>query len=58
VLSGEITDSLSVVALLALHAKRSGLAPVLPQELSERFFQRPVEHPSAGRARWVNLEGV
>lgn len=58
VLSGEITDSLSVVAILALHAKRVGGTPALPQQLAERFFQRPAEHPSPGRTRWVNLERV
>jgi 8-oxo-dGTP pyrophosphatase MutT (NUDIX family) len=58
VLSGEITDSLSAVALLALHAKRTGLTTALPGELAERFFQRPAEHPSAGRARWGNLDCV
>ena len=56
VLTGEITDSLTVVALLALHARRSGLRAPLSAELSERFFQRPCEHPSPGRARWDNLE--
>ncbi len=55
-LSGEITDSLTVVALLALQARRSGAPGVLDPALSERFFQRPDQHPSAGRARWGNLE--
>ena len=56
VLSGEITDSLSVMALLALQARRSGVASELDPGLGERFFQRPVDHPSAGRARWGALD--
>lgn len=56
VLAGEITDSLTVVALLALKARRAGAAGVLDPALAERFFQRPDRHPSAGRARWDNLE--
>jgi 8-oxo-dGTP pyrophosphatase MutT (NUDIX family) len=56
VLSGEITDSLTVVALLALQARRSGVPAVLAADLAERFFQRPADHPSPGRARWGNLE--
>ena len=56
VLSGELTDSLTVVALLALQARRTGIRGVLPPELAERFFQRPGEHPSPGRARWGKLE--
>lgn len=56
-LSGEITDGLTVVALLALQARRSGIRAALEPALMERFFQRPIQHPSAGRARWANLEG-
>jgi 8-oxo-dGTP pyrophosphatase MutT (NUDIX family) len=56
VVSGEITDSLSVVAILALHARRTGTKVSLPGEVAERFFQRPSEHPSPGRARWGNLD--
>ena len=55
VLTGEITDSLTVVALLALQARRSGTTGPLEQALAEGFFQRPAEHPSAGRARWTAL---
>jgi 8-oxo-dGTP pyrophosphatase MutT (NUDIX family) len=55
VLSGEITDSLSAMALLALQARRSGVAGALDPALAERFFQRPGEHPSAGRSRWQHL---
>ena len=58
VLSGEIADSLTVAALLALQARRTGIAGGLPPELTERFFQRPAEHPSPGRARWGKLDGV
>ena len=58
VLSGEITDGLSVVAILALHAQRTGVGATLPGALTERFFQRPSEHPSPGRARWGNLDCV
>ena len=57
VLRGEITDSLTAMALLALHARRSGLAAPLAPALAERFFQRPESHPSAGRARWTALGG-
>jgi len=56
VLSGEITDSLTVVALLALQARRSGIPGHLSPPVAERFFQRPCEHPSPGRARWSKLE--
>jgi 8-oxo-dGTP pyrophosphatase MutT (NUDIX family) len=58
VLSGEITDGLTVVAILALQARRSGKTGVLSAHLTERFFQRPAEHPSQGRARWGNLDPV
>jgi 8-oxo-dGTP pyrophosphatase MutT (NUDIX family) len=56
VLAGEITDSLTVMALLALQARRSGVASELDPILAERFFQRPADHPSAGRARWKDLD--
>jgi len=55
ILGGEITDGLTVVALLALQARRSGVAAELDAALAERFFQRPQDHPSAGRARWASL---
>jgi 8-oxo-dGTP pyrophosphatase MutT (NUDIX family) len=55
VLSGELSDSLTVVALLALQARRSGVASTLDPSLAERFFQRPQDYPSPGRARWANL---
>jgi 8-oxo-dGTP pyrophosphatase MutT (NUDIX family) len=57
VLSGEITDSLSVVALLALQARRTGVRAAMDPALAERFFQTPRDHPSPGRARWANLGG-
>ena len=56
VLSGEIRDGLTVVALLALQARRSGVAAELDAARMERFFQRPEGHPSAGRARWAALD--
>ena len=56
VLSGELTDSLTIVALLAFQARRSGVSSELDATLAERFFQRPVDHPSLGRARWATLE--
>jgi 8-oxo-dGTP pyrophosphatase MutT (NUDIX family) len=56
VLSGEITDSLTVMALLSLQARRSGVSAELDGDLAERFFQRPQDHPSAGRARWGALD--
>jgi 8-oxo-dGTP pyrophosphatase MutT (NUDIX family) len=56
ILSGELTDSLTVVALLALQARRGGVASALDPALMERFFQRPDTHPSAGRARWKELD--
>lgn len=58
VFSGEITDSLTVVALLALYARRSGRTAPMAAEVAERFFQSPAEHPSPGRARWSGLTGV
>jgi 8-oxo-dGTP pyrophosphatase MutT (NUDIX family) len=56
VLSGEISDSLTVVALLALQARRTGITAALDPVLAERFFQKPAEHPGAGRARWADLD--
>jgi 8-oxo-dGTP pyrophosphatase MutT (NUDIX family) len=56
VLSGEITDGLTVVALLALQARRCGAGGALDPQVAERFFQEPARHPSPGRARWSNLE--
>jgi len=56
VVTGEITDSLTVMALLALQARRSGIQGELDAALAERFFQRPEDHPSAGRARWMTLD--
>lgn len=56
VLSGEITDSLTAMALLALQAQRSGVSADLDPALAERFFQRPQDHPSLGRARWGILD--
>jgi 8-oxo-dGTP pyrophosphatase MutT (NUDIX family) len=55
VLSGELSDSLTAMGLLTLQARRSGLAVELDPLLAERFFQRPMDHPSAGRARWAGL---
>ncbi len=55
VLSGELTDSLTVMALLTLQARRSGITVPMEAALAERFFQRAVEHPSQGRARWSDL---
>jgi 8-oxo-dGTP pyrophosphatase MutT (NUDIX family) len=56
VLSGELSDALTVVALLALQARRAGAAGALDPALAERFFQTPEQHPSLGRARWSKLE--
>ncbi len=56
VLSGELTDGLTVVALLALQVRRSGPSVAMDAALMERFFQRPATHPSAGRARWAALD--
>ncbi len=55
VLAGEISDGLTTVALLSLQARRSGVSAVMNPELAERFFQAPMDHPSAGRARWNRL---
>ncbi|WP_005037327.1 NUDIX domain-containing protein [Holophaga foetida] len=55
VLSGEITDSLTVMALLAEHARRTGVPGHLAPGLAERFFQCPMEHPSPGRTRWQEV---
>jgi 8-oxo-dGTP pyrophosphatase MutT (NUDIX family) len=56
ILAGEITDSLTVVALLTLKARRDGVPGQLAPERAERFFQTPAQHPSRGRARWTKLE--
>lgn len=55
-LRGEITDSLTVIALLALAARRSGLEVPLDPQIVERFFQKPSEYPSDGRRRWAELQ--
>ena len=55
VLTGEISDGLTAMALLSLQARRSGVEAVLDPRLTERFFQAPGEHPSTGRARWNRL---
>ncbi|HET8714777.1 MAG TPA: hypothetical protein VFM16_03060, partial [Holophagaceae bacterium] len=55
VLAGELTDSLTMAALLALQARRSGVTEPLDPAVAERFFQKPAEHPSPGRARWSAL---
>jgi 8-oxo-dGTP pyrophosphatase MutT (NUDIX family) len=57
VLSGEISDGLTTMALLSLQARRTGVPALMAPKLAERFFQAPSEHPSAGRARWDNLLG-
>jgi 8-oxo-dGTP pyrophosphatase MutT (NUDIX family) len=54
--AGEITDALTVVAVLALQARRSGARDTLEPALAERFFQAPARHPSPGRERWSKLE--
>lgn len=52
VLSGEITDSLTVAAVLAEQVRRSGATGPMDAFVAERFFQKPLEHPSRGRDRW------
>jgi 8-oxo-dGTP pyrophosphatase MutT (NUDIX family) len=54
--SGELSDGLTVVALLALQARRAGARGTLAPAVAERFFQAPERHPSPGRARWSKLE--
>ncbi len=56
VLHGEITDSLTIIALLALQARRSSVSAVMNADLAERFFQCPKDHPGAGRTRWDHLQ--
>ncbi len=58
VLSGEINDGLSVMALLTLNARRSGIPAILDPSLVERFFQAAGEHPSVGRNRWNKLSDI
>lgn len=55
VLRGEINDGLTALAVLSLQARRGGAAALMDPMLTERFFQTPGEHPSAGRARWNRL---
>jgi 8-oxo-dGTP pyrophosphatase MutT (NUDIX family) len=55
VMNGEIADSLTVAALLTLQARRGGITEPMDAALAERFFQKPAEHPSEGRARWEKL---
>ncbi len=55
VLTGELSDVLTAMALLTLQARRSGVSSSMDPGLAERFFQAPSKHPSAGRARWSHL---
>jgi 8-oxo-dGTP pyrophosphatase MutT (NUDIX family) len=57
VFTGEIADGLSVIALLAEHARRSGNLPPMEPGIQERFFQAPAAHPSEGRAQWGRTRG-
>jgi len=57
VLSGEISDGLSVMAILTEHAKRCGVQQFMDPNVQERFFQTPAEHPSKGREQWNGLKG-
>ncbi|MCL1907802.1 MAG: NUDIX hydrolase [Holophagaceae bacterium] len=52
VFCGEIADGLSVIALLAEHARRTGILPRMEPNIQERFFQTPAKHPSEGRTQW------
>ena len=52
VFTGEITDGLTVIALLAEHARRAGIKSLMEPDIQERFFQTPVNHPSNGRREW------
>jgi 8-oxo-dGTP pyrophosphatase MutT (NUDIX family) len=53
-LMGEITDGLSVIALLAEYSKRNGEARLISQDIQERFFQTPAKFPSKGREQWAS----
>jgi 8-oxo-dGTP pyrophosphatase MutT (NUDIX family) len=55
-LSGEINDGPTMMALLALQARRAGFQTPMEASLAERFFQKPAEHPSGGRKRWNELD--
>ncbi|MDR0499108.1 MAG: NUDIX hydrolase [Holophagales bacterium] len=52
VFTGEIADGLTLIALLAEHAKRAGKKSLMEPDLTERFFQTPANHPSNGRIQW------
>jgi len=55
VFKGEIADGLTVIALFAEQARRGGTKSFMEQNLLERFFQSPADHPSKGRAEWDKL---
>jgi 8-oxo-dGTP pyrophosphatase MutT (NUDIX family) len=55
VFTGEIADGLTVIALLAEHAKRAGIKSFIEPYLLERFFQTPANYPSNGRAEWDRI---
>lgn len=57
IMASEVTDSLTVMAILTEHARRTGVSGHLAPQVAERFFQLPSEHPSPGRARWLEVEG-
>jgi len=55
VLSGEISDGLSVIALLSEHARRSGVQQFMRQDVQEMFFQAPAKRSGKGREQWIGL---
>jgi 8-oxo-dGTP pyrophosphatase MutT (NUDIX family) len=56
VFAGEMTDGLTIIALLAEQARRHGADALMEQSVQERFFLAPADHPSEGRKRWNKME--
>jgi len=55
IFTGEIADGLTVIALLAEQARRTGIKSFIQPDLLERFFQTPADHPSKGRSEWNKI---
>jgi 8-oxo-dGTP pyrophosphatase MutT (NUDIX family) len=56
VFTGEIADGLTVMALLAEHARRQGIDAPMDPGVQERFFVAPADNPSEGGKHWSKTE--
>jgi len=56
VFAGELGDGLTMMAILAEHARRQGTVALMEPSVQERFFQAPANHPSEGRKWWDKIK--